>query len=103
MRDCTTCASEAGVAPVPRWKAPLLFVGALFFCPCHLPLTFAFLAAALGGLTGAAWFFTNKVLVYAVFSVVYLVLLFFLLRWLLASRDRERSLAEQHQRHAAEL
>lgn len=100
--DCPTCEKEANAEPVPRWKAPLLFAGALLFCPCHLPATFAVLAALGTGLTGAAWLFANKALVYGTFSVLYLVLLVLLYRWFLSSRDRERRLEDIHQAHAAQ-
>lgn len=103
MEDCPACVDASTPESIPRWKAPLLFVGFLLFCPCHLPVTFAFVAALGAGLTGAAWLFANQVLVYAVFSAVYLVVLFYLFRWFVQRRDRERALDGIHAAHASQV
>lgn len=100
--DCPTCQKEAGLEPVPRWKAPLAFVGVLLFCPCHLPVTFAAFSGIAVAL-GAAWFATQRVLVYVGFSLAYLLFLFVFVRWVLRSRDRERQLDQVHAGHAAEV
>lgn len=78
-----------------------MFVGALLFCPCHLPVTFGVVAALGGGLTGAYWLFGNQAVVYAFFSVVYVILLAWMVRWFIASRDRERAIEQAHQLHVA--
>lgn len=100
--DCPACDQELEHQPVPRWKAPLLFVGVLLFCPCHLPATFAVLAAVGAGLGGSAWLLGNQLLVYVIFSLVYLGLLGVFLRWVFAQRDRERHREEIHGRHASD-
>lgn len=97
--ECPACEQALREEPIPRWKAPLLFVGALLFCPCHLPATFAALAAVGGALGGAAWFFGNQVLVYSAFSLFYLVFLVLLARWFLGQRDRERHAERLHASH----
>lgn len=100
--DCQTCERESGLEPIPRWKAPLLFVGTLLLCPCHLPATFAGIAALGTALTGAAWLFANKALVYAVFGISYLALLALFLRWVFSARDRQRRLETLHATHEAQ-
>ena len=100
MEACATCRSDGAVERIPRWKAPLIFVGAILFCPCHLPLTFGILTALAAGLGGAALVGEHRALVYAVFSVIYLALMFLLVRWFLSARDRDRLDEERHAAHA---
>lgn len=100
MVECAGCASATPTTS--RWKAPLLFVGALLFCPCHLPVTFAAFAAVGASVGGAAWFFGHQVLVYATFSIIYIVLVGLLLRWAFRARDREREREDAHRRHASD-
>jgi membrane protein implicated in regulation of membrane protease activity len=100
--DCASCHQATGLEPIPRWKAPLLFVGFLLFCPCHLPVTFGIIAAVGGTLTGAAWFFGNKLLVGLVFSALYILVLVGLFRWFLAKRRRDHVLEGLHEAHAAQ-
>jgi membrane protein implicated in regulation of membrane protease activity len=100
--ECAACERDLGLEPVPRWKAPFLFVGTLLFCPCHLPVTFALLASVGTALTGATWLFGNRPLVYGVFALLYFVFLFLFLRWVLSARDRERRLGRRHARHEAQ-
>lgn len=94
--DCASCGVPESA---PRWKAPLLFVGTLLICPCHLPVTFGILAAAGAGLTGVAWLLSHKALVYGIMSAVYIVALFFFLKWALRARDREREIERAHAAH----
>jgi hypothetical protein len=70
-------------------------VGALVFCPCHLPLTIAGLTA----LTGAAWLVGRSALLYVGFGVAYLLVLALAARYLVRGRDRER----EHARHGLSL
>lgn len=98
MTECAACIQEAAAEPVSRWKTPLLFVGALLFCPCHLPATFALVAAVGSGL-GLAAFFTHKTLVYAAFGVLYLLFVFLLLRWFLRVRNRDQRVETLHAQH----
>lgn len=96
MADCAECVAQ-GVA-VPKWKAPFMFIGVLLFCPCHLPITFAFFAGLAGGVVGFSWFFQQKPLVYFLFSVIYIVLLVFFVRWVIRRRGQD----VVHETHAQE-
>lgn len=93
-QDCAAC--NAAVPEGSRWKGVALFVGAIFFCPCHLPAT-------IGGLTiigGTAWLTGNAWLVYLVFGVAYLLVLGFGLKYLLRRRDEENGRESLHAQHA---
>lgn len=89
---CTVAPEES------RLKGVALFVGAMVFCPCHLPLT----AAGLSALIGAAWLAANPALLYAVFGVTYLFFLVFGMRYVFRWRDKERQREEAHAAHAAQ-
>lgn len=98
--DCETCATTAGLEGMPAWKGPLLVVGALFFCPCHLPVTFGAFALAAGAI-GAAWLTGSQWLFYVVFSLVYVGVMVLFVRWFLKSRQVERERERLHQAHSS--
>lgn len=91
---CAAC--NVAVPEASRWKGAALFVGAIFFCPCHLPATIGALAAV----GGTAWLTGNPWLLYLVFGVVYLLVLGFGLKYLLRRRDEERARETLHAHHA---
>ena len=72
-----------------------MFVGAMVFCPCHLPLT----AAGFAALLGTAWLVDNPALLYLVFGVTYLFFLVLGVRYVFRARDREREREQEHARH----
>lgn len=91
---CTACNT---IAPdESRWKAVALFVGAVLFCPCHLPVTIAAVAA----FGGAAWLAGQAALLYLVFGLTYLLLVALGLRYLIRRRDAEREAERLHAAHA---
>lgn len=79
-----------------RWKGVALFVGAIVFCPCHLPVTIAALAA----LGGTAWLVGHPALLYFVFGLIYIFVLAFGIRYLMRRRDEERAKERVHAAHA---
>lgn len=79
-----------------RWKGVALLVGAIVFCPCHLPATIA--ALALFG--GTAWLVGNPALLYLAFGVTYLFVIGFGLMYLVRKRDAERAREALHAKHA---
>jgi threonine/homoserine/homoserine lactone efflux protein len=87
---CTTAPEES------RLKGVALFVGAMVFCPCHLPLT----AAGFAALLGSAWLADDPALLYVAFGVTYLFFLVFGIRYVFRWRDRERAREAEHARHA---
>lgn len=92
------CAACENAAPgESRGKGVALFVGAIAFCPCHLPATIAGISA----LGGAAWITGNQVLVYLAFGVTYLFVIGFGLRYLFRQRAKERERDALHVAHAS--
>jgi len=85
---CETVAPEGG-----RLKGAALFVGAIVFCPCHLPATIAAFTA-IGAL---AWLTEFKALLYLAFGVTYLFVIVFGVRYLSRKRDEERRLEAIHE------
>lgn len=71
-------------------------MGAILFCPCHLPITIA-AAAALGG---TAWLAGQAALLYLVFGLTYLLVLFMGVRYVMRRRDEERERERLHSAHA---
>lgn len=95
-----TQACAACRTPAPgesRWKGAALLVGAIVFCPCHLPATIA----ALTVIGGAVWLVGNAALLYLVFGVTYLLVIGAGLRYVLRTRADERALEALHLTHAA--
>lgn len=93
----TQACSACSIAPEEsRLKGIALFVGAMVFCPCHLPIT----AAGFAALLGTAWLAQNPVLLYVVFGVTYLFFLIFGVRYVVRWRDRERAREAAHAEHA---
>ncbi|MBI2078060.1 MAG: hypothetical protein HYT80_06790 [Euryarchaeota archaeon] len=72
-----------------------LFVGAIVFCPCHLPVTIAGLTA-IGAL---AWLTEFKALLYLAFGVTYLFVVVVGVRYLSRKRDEERRRETIHEEH----
>lgn len=91
---CAACHSTA--PPQSRWKGVALLVGAIVFCPCHLPATIA--ALALFG--GTAWLVGNPALLYLAFGVTYLFVIGFGVMYLMRRRDAERAREALHAQHA---
>lgn len=90
---CTACNT---IAPAgSRWKGIALFVGAILFCPCHLPVTLAALAAA----GGTAWLAGQAALLYLVFGLTYLLVLALGIRYIVRRRDAERAWERAHAEH----
>jgi hypothetical protein len=94
---CAACLSSA--PPESRWKGVALLVGAIVFCPCHLPATLALLA--LFG--GTAWLVGNPALLYFVFGVTYLFVIGFGLMYLVRRRDAERLQEALHGTHGSDI
>ena len=88
---CTACDKAAPEGS--RAKGAALFVGAIVFCPCHLPLTVAGFTA-IGAL---AWLAEFKALLYLAFGVTYLFVIVFGVRYLSRKRDEERRLEAIHE------
>jgi membrane protein implicated in regulation of membrane protease activity len=91
--SCSTCLAKA--PSESRWKGVALLVGAIVFCPCHLPATIAVLAA----FGGSAWLVGSPALLYLAFGVTYLFVIGYALAYLARKRDAERRLEALHAEH----
>lgn len=95
--DCAHCVPAPSVK---GWKKFGAWAGAIFFCPCHLPLTIAGLLvmlSAAGVPIATSW---GQPLLYAIFGVSFTFFAVLLLRWTIRRRDHERQQDAAHALHA---
>lgn len=98
-----TCPACRPMESHSRWKKFGAWVGVVFFCPCHLPVTIAgmlVLLSATGVPIAESW---GRPLVYGVFVLSFLFFVIVLIRMAARRRDRERHMEDEHALHSAPM